>query len=45
MGPDLQAVLSGTADVSVQQRFRDAWRGRVERILADGGAQTVRQVE
>jgi hypothetical protein len=45
MGPDLQAVLSGTADVSVEQRFRDAWRGRVERILADGGAQTVRQVE
>ena len=40
MGPDLQAVLSGAADPAVRQRFRDAWRGRVERILADGGRQT-----
>jgi len=45
MGADLQAVLSGAADDSVYQRFRNAWRGRVERILADGGAQTVHQVE
>jgi len=45
MGADLQAVLSGAADPAVAQRFRDAWRGRVERILADGGEQTVRQVE
>jgi len=43
MGADLQAVLSGAADDAVRRRFRDAWRGRVERILADGGAQTVRQ--
>jgi len=45
MGADLQAVLSGAADDAVAQRFRDAWRGRVERILADGGVQTVKQVE
>jgi hypothetical protein len=45
MGADLQAVLSGAADDAVRQRFRNAWRGRVERILADGGAQTVCQVE
>jgi len=44
MGDDLQAVLSGSADGSVRQRFRDAWRDRVERILADGGAQTIEQV-
>ncbi|MGD2064463.1 MAG: hypothetical protein PVF51_12890, partial [Nitrospirota bacterium] len=41
MGADLQAVLSGVADDAVRQRFRNAWRHRVERILADGGAQTV----
>ena len=45
MGVDLQAVLSGAADPAVCQRFRDAWRGRVERILTDGGVQTVRRVE
>jgi len=44
MGADLQAVLSGAADPAVAQRFRDAWRGRVERILADGGEQTVTRV-
>lgn len=45
MGADLQAVLSGAADDAVRQRFRNAWRGRVERLLADGGARTVSQVE
>jgi len=45
MGDDLQAVLSGSADDAVRQRFRAAWRDRVERILTDGGAQTVRQVK
>ena len=44
MGDDLRAVFSGSADDAVRRRFRAAWRDRVERILADGGAQTVRQV-
>jgi len=44
MGDDLREVLSGSADEAVRQRFRAAWRDRVERILADGGARTVRQV-
>jgi hypothetical protein len=44
MADDLQAVVSGSADSSVRRRFRAAWRDRVERILADGGAQTIEQV-
>jgi len=45
LGDDLRRVLSDAADDAVQQRFRAAWRDRVERILADGGKQTVQVVE
>jgi len=45
MGDDLRGVLSGSADDAMRRRFRAAWRDRVERILADGGARTVRQME
>jgi hypothetical protein len=44
MGQDLGAILQGYGDDEVVERFRNAWRDRVERILADGGAQTVREV-
>jgi len=44
-GQDLRAILGGTADTSVQQRFRDTWRARVERILTDDGARTVSVVD
>ena len=29
---------------AIAKRFRDAWRDRVVRILADGGKQTVHEV-
>ena len=44
MGQDLGAILQGYGDETIAKRFRDAWRDRVVRILADGGAQTVREV-
>ena len=44
MGADLQATLSGTGDESTRERFRRAWRARVEAILTDGGENTVREV-
>lgn len=44
MGQDLGMVMQGQADETVLNRFRDAWRDRVQRILADGGKQTVHQV-
>lgn len=42
MGPLMQQTLQGVADPSTQQQFQALWRGRVIRILEDGGAQTVR---
>lgn len=44
MGADLPLVLSGQADETIVRRFGQAWRARVEAILADGGANTVREV-
>lgn len=41
MGDDLTATLSGHGDAATRQRFTQAWRERVERILADEGKQTV----
>lgn len=41
MTADMQAVLAGHADAATTQRFRSAWRDRVERLLADGGRLTV----
>lgn len=41
---DMQAVLTGQADAATVQRFRRAWRDRVERLLADGGRLTVTAV-
>jgi hypothetical protein len=40
----VQAVLKGAADAIARARFRWAWRDRVERIVADGGESTVREV-
>lgn len=45
MGDDLRVLLSGAADDAVRRRFRQAWRERVERILADDGEQTLRRLE
>jgi hypothetical protein len=44
MGADLQATLSGAGDDATRERFRRAWRARVEAILADEGQQTIREV-
>lgn len=41
MGEDLGAILSGVADEAIRDRFRDAWRERVLRILQDQGEHTV----
>lgn len=41
MMPLLQRIQQGTADADERQRFRDLWRDRVLRILADGGRQTI----
>jgi hypothetical protein len=41
---DMQAVLDGTADADTAERFRAAWRDRVERILEDGGISTVFEI-
>lgn len=41
MGGAMQSVMGGGADVAVADRFKGAWRGRVEKILADGGKNTV----
>ena len=43
MMADMQAVLGGQADAAATQRFRAAWRERVERLLADRGRHTVFQ--
>ena len=44
MGQDLGAILQGYGDETIAKRYRDAWRDRVVRILADGGEQTVHEV-
>ena len=44
MGAHLTAILSGQDDEPTRQRFTQAWRDRVEAILADGGQQTIREV-
>jgi hypothetical protein len=44
MGQDIGAILQGYGDEAVVERFRNAWRDRVQRILADQGQQTVREV-
>ncbi len=44
LAPAMQAVLKGAADAVTRARFRWAWRDRVERIVADGGESTVREV-
>lgn len=41
MGEDLGAILSGLADDTIKQRFREEWRERVLRILQDQGEHTV----
>lgn len=41
MSTDLQHVLQGTADATVTERFRNAWRERVEKLLADAGRNTI----
>lgn len=41
MGEDMQAILAGRADAATTQRFRAAWRERVERLLADRGRHTL----
>lgn len=41
----MQAVLSGTADSETRQQFRELWRARVERIVADRGESTISKLE
>ncbi len=41
MGANLQQLIQGSGDESVQQAFTTAWRDRVLAILADGGKSTV----
>ena len=39
------AMLSGTADTETRQQFRELWRTRVERIVADRGDSTISKLE
>lgn len=39
------AMLSGTADTEIRSQFRELWRTRVERIVADRGDSTIRKLE
>ncbi|NGZ25850.1 MAG: hypothetical protein G8345_03050 [Magnetococcales bacterium] len=40
----MHLALGNTPDAQARHRFAQAWRGRVERILADEGRSTVREV-
>ena len=44
MGGDLGSILQGAGDEDTVRRFRDAWRDRVLRILADEGRSTVHRL-
>ncbi len=45
MGEDLGRILGGFADKNIVTRFRDAWRERVLKILADEGRSTVHRID
>ncbi|MBF0178348.1 MAG: hypothetical protein HQL63_16120 [Magnetococcales bacterium] len=43
MSQDMELVVAGHADAATRERFKTAWRQRVQMILADGGRRTIRQ--